>query len=254
MVAGTKIKPSLILYYCRRQENESFQNAERKARKFADSDKFNLILFVTREPNHPGANFINCIGHYFEGMKSRANKKTINSRTWWGPRDLIAHLSSTKNDLNGLINSTGKSPIVLIDISPKCILDKKKNKWDMRKQLTRSELKRHYTRILSYKKLWKRIKLVIFSVEPSVADGREEKYLEARELFQGMIKKRYGKREFLNVPFFGMGYHTFHHVRYWGAHDAQMKILSGAIAKKYPQYKRSIVQIVKDYQAKIEHT
>lgn len=244
------MKPSLILYYYPRQKDESFQKAERKAQKFANTDKFNLILFVTREPNHPGASFINCIGHYFIGMKSRVNKRKINSRTWWGPKDLVAHLCKPSNDLKTLIDSTRKSPIVLMDISPKCILDKQKNKWDTRKQLTNRELKSHFKKILSYKKLWNRIKMVIFSLEPSVVDGREEKYREARELFQEMIEERYGNKEFLSVPFFGMGYHTFNKARYWGAWDEQMSILSKAIAQSYPGHKKIVQSIVKDYRSK----
>src|SRR3989338_632374 len=229
------MKPSLILYYYPRHKNESFLNAERKAQRRANADAFSLILFVTREPNHPGINFVNRIGHYFIGMKSRVTKRKINSRTWWGPKDLVAHLCKPKNDFKTLIDSTGRSPIVLMDISPKCILDKKTNKWDMRKRLTNFELRGHFKRILSYGRLWKRTKLVIFSLEPSIVDGREENYREARELFQEMIKKRYGKKEFLSVPFFGMGHHAFKDVKYWGAWDKQMGILSDAIKKEYPK-------------------
>ncbi len=244
------MKPSLILYYYPRKGNETFDEAERKAQAFASSDKFDLILFVTREPNHPGASFINCIGHYFIGMKSRVTKRKINSRTWWGPKDLVAHLCKPRNDLNAHIDSTGKSPIVLIDISPKCILDKEKNKWETRKQLTNSELGSHFNKILSYEKLWKRIKLIIFSVEPSIADNREEKYREARELFQEMINDRYGKKEFLSVPFFGMGHHAFKKVKYWGAWDEQMRILSKEIGRLHPAHKKLILAIVKDYYSK----
>src|SRR5258708_3708447 len=197
------MKPYLILYYYPRRENESFQSAEKKAEKFANSEKFSLILFVTREPNHSGGTFVDRVGHYFKGMRMRTSKKIINSRTWWGPKDLVAHLCQPKYDLKKRIGSSGRSPIALIDISPKCILDKQRKKWDLRKQLTDPELRDHFERMLSYKKVWKRIKLVIFSVEASITDGRKEHYREARELFQGMIDERYGKKDYLSVPFFG---------------------------------------------------
>ena len=133
-----------------------------------------------------------------------------------------------------------------MDIYPKCILDKVKNKRDIRQGQTDDELKEHFTKLLSYENLWKRIKLVIFSLEASLSSGREEKYREARELFQGMIQKRYGNKEFLNVPFFGMGTHRFNDVSYWGAWDAQMGILSQGIKTTYPQYQRLVMDIVED--------
>ena len=147
------IKPSLLLYYYPRQENESFLEAQAKAQKFANSDKFSLILFVTREANHPGGDFINEVGHYFYGMKSRSTKKRISTRVWYAPKDLVANLCEPKDDFQALINSTGKSPIVLIDIYPKCLLDKVQNKHEIRGLQTDGDLKTHFTKILSYKNL-----------------------------------------------------------------------------------------------------
>ncbi len=244
------MKPSLILYYYPRQENETFEEAQANAQKSANTDEFDLILFVTREANHPGGDFIDEIGHYFFGMRSRVTKRKISTRVWYAPTDLVGHLCKPKYDFKTLMESTRRSPIVLIDIFPKCILDKERNKGDIRRQQTNSELQSHFNKILAYKKVWNRIKLVVFSLEPSIDDGREEKYQGARELFQGMIKERYGKKGFLSVPFFGMGHHTFKKAKYWGAWDAQMGILSKEIGRAHPEHKKLVSSIVEDYCSK----
>ena len=69
------MKPSLILYYYPRQESETFEEAQANAQKSANADKFNLILFVTREANHPGGDFVDEIGHYFFGMRLVTEKR-----------------------------------------------------------------------------------------------------------------------------------------------------------------------------------
>ena len=244
------LKPSLLLYYYPRKENETFLEAQAKARRFAKSDKFSLILFVTREANHPGGDFIDEIGHYFYGMRMRATKRKISTRVWYAPRDLVAHLCEPSYDFKALIEATGRSPIVLTDIFPKCLLDKEKSKHDIRIAQTRSELENHFKKIFFYEELWQRIKLVVFSLEPSITDGREERYREARELFQTSIQKRYGKKEFLSVPFFGMGIHRFMNIEYWGAWDEQMRVLGDGIAKFYPGHKKLVSSIVGDYKSK----
>ncbi len=225
-IQADELKPSLILYYYPRQENESFEEAQANAKKFSDLDQFSLILCGTREANHSGGDFIDEIGHYYFGMKSRVKGKTISTPVWYAPKNLVAHLCEPEYDFKALIASTGKSPIVLMDIFPKCIVNEEKNKGDIRRGQTSLELQSHFNKILSYENLRARIKLVIFSLEPSIGDGREEKHRDARELFQDMIKKHYGEKEYLNVPFFAQGPRKFMHVEYSGA---QMHILSKGI-------------------------
>ncbi len=183
----------------------------------------------------------NRIGHYYFGMIGRKSKRRINTAVWRAPKNLLAYLSTSGIDFKNIVRQSGKSPIVHIDIYPQSLLNSVKKKHDKRKSYPRTKLIKHFERILSYKMLWKRIKLVIFSLEPSLCKGRTEKYREERELFQKLIQKRYGKVEVLSVPFFGQGYHELYGRAYWGD---DMKSLAGSLKKRYPSNVKLIKKIV----------
>ncbi len=172
----------------------------------------------------------------------------VNTAVWRAPKNLLACLSTPGIDFKNVVHQSGKSPVVHVDIYPQSLLNSVKKKHDKRKSYPRAKLLKHFKQILSYKMLWKRIKLVIFSLEPSLCKGRTEKYREERELFQKLIQKRYGKVEVLSVPFFGQGPHLLGSLKYWGD---DVKSLARGLKLSHPRHVRRIRKIVQAYHSKV---
>lgn len=235
-------KHPLFLYYYQPRAGEVFDDADRNAALAARTDKFGLVLCVGREPNSSDS-IENRVGHFYIGMRKQKDGKKITTMVWRCPRKLVGALCSLKDDFENLVLLTGKSPVINTDIYPKCIRHSVTGKSKLR-VYDALEMKRHFETLLSYKDIWTRIRLVIFSMEKSIGDEIQKRHDIPRLTFEKMVRSRYPKVEFLNVPFFGIGPRRFHGLSYWGD---QMEVLAKGIKKFHPFQKAIFDDVYKDF-------